>query len=378
MSLHADGGSYVAFAAGLLLTLGTASSIIGALVVPRRVQSWVTKVVDRLLDVAFLVALRGVRSFERRDRILGWQAPLALIVRLTVWMALLILGFALMMMHSTGGDFSASVRDASSSMFTLGFAVPHGGDGQVLAYLAGFTGMVVVGLQVGYLPTLYASFNRRETEVTLLTARAGLPAWGPEILLRISWGTGDVDNAEVLDDLFVGWERWTAEVAESHATYSALLRLRSPRVKSHWLTSLIAIMDAAAMHLALAPDREPKISARLVLRMGFTTLADMAESIHLQLPAQQAIDDGTVPISITFEEFSAAVDELRSIGYAATTTTAEEAWPHFRGWRANYDAAALALCRQLDAPPSLWTGPRRWPSTPMAPARPALGRRRPS
>lgn len=367
--------TWIGVAVGILIVIGTTMSILGALVVPRRVQSLVTKVIDLVLDKAFLVALRGVHHYDRRDRVLGWQAPIALVVRLTVWMGLMVLGFSLMMLPATNGEWSASLRDASSSLFTLGFAVPHGGDGQVLAYLAGFTGMVVVGLQVGYLPTLYANFNRRETEVTLLTARAGLPAWGQEILLRTHWGTGSGDNAPVLDELFQRWERWTAEVAESHATYSALLRLRSPRVKSHWLTSLIAIMDAAALHLAVSPELEPTISARLVLRMGFTTLTDMAHSLHLPVPAQGAIDDGTTPISISFEEFAAAVEQLKDVSYPITAS-AEEAWPHFRGWRINYDAAALALCKLLDAPPAMWTGPRRWPSTPIAPFRPARGQSR--
>ena len=32
--------------------------------------------------------------------------------------------------------------------------------------------MIVVALQIGYLPTLYSAFNRRETEVALLVSRA--------------------------------------------------------------------------------------------------------------------------------------------------------------------------------------------------------------
>ncbi|TCJ24110.1 hypothetical protein [Nocardioides jejuensis] len=366
---------WTCFAVGLVLVIGTSISIIGALVVPRRVDSWITSAVDGLLDRTFLLTLRPVRSFELRDRVLGWQAPLALVVRLTVWMGLLVLGYALMMMPDTDGHLSDALRDAGSSMFTLGFAVPHGGDGQVLAYLAGFTGMVVVGLQIGYLPTLYSGFNKRETEVSLLVSRAGLPAWGPEILLRTHWGMGGGDTAPVLDELFVRWERWTAEVAESHATYPALLRLRSPRVDSHWLTSLIAVMDAAALHLALSPDAEPKINARLVLRMGFTTLDDMARTLKLAVPSQKSIDAEATPVSVTYDEFVAATAALRSVDYPVTMTD-EEAWPHFRGWRVNYDTAALALCRELDAPPSMWTGPRRWPSEPRAPWRPAPGRGR--
>lgn len=366
---------WIGFALGLTVVSGTSMSILGALVVPRRVRSWVTAAIDGVLDRAFLLLLLPVRSFPRRDRVLGWQAPLALVVRLTVWMAMMVLGFALMMLPANNGELGESLRDAGSSMFTLGFAVPHGGDGQLLAYLAGFVGMVVVGLQIGYLPTLYSGFNRRETEVSLLVARAGLPAWGPEILLRTHWGTGGGDVSPVLDDLFVRWERWTAEVAESHATYPALLRLRSPRTYSHWLTSLVAVMDAAALHLALCPDTEPKITGRLVLRMGFETLNDMARSLKIDVPRQAEVDAATLPVSVTYDEFVDAAAALRAVGYPVTMSD-DEAWPHFRGWRVNYDRAALALCRELDAPPAMWTGSRRWASEPIAPVRPARGRRR--
>ncbi|HKU11888.1 MAG TPA: hypothetical protein VJQ61_11780 [Sinomonas sp.] len=368
-----DAMIWIGFAAGACIVIGTAMSILGALVVPRRVKSWVTAVLDALLDRAFFVALRGVESFERRDRVLGWQAPLTLVVRLTAWMGMLVLGFALLMLPATAGDLGAALEDAGSSVFTLGFAVPHGGGGQVVAYLAGFAGMAVIGLQIGYLPTVYASFNRRETEVSLLVARAGTPAWGPEILLRTHWGTGNSDSGPVLSELFVRWERWTAEVAESHATYTTLLRLRSPRTNSHWLTSLIAIMDAAALHLALAPNSDPKITARLMLRIGFETLNDMARAAKLQVPDLAQASADTTPISISFEQFAEAAESLRSVGYPVTESD-EEAWPHFRGWRVNYDRAALALCRELDAPPSMWTGPRRWPSVPTPPRRPNPGR----
>ncbi|HXY67752.1 MAG TPA: hypothetical protein VEI45_26110 [Mycobacterium sp.] len=52
----------------------------------------------------------------------------------------------------------------------------------------------------------------------------------------------------VLDELFTAWERWAAEVAESHTTYLTFARLRSPWPLSHWLVALIAVMDAAALH----------------------------------------------------------------------------------------------------------------------------------
>jgi hypothetical protein len=359
-------GAWLGFAVGLFVVTSTLLSVVGTLVVARGVNSPISRVVDRALDAGFHQLARRVRSFERRDRILAWQSPLSLLTRLAVWLGLLVAGFALLLLPSLNGSAAAAFTHAGSSMFTLGYAAPTGTGSTTLEYLAAFTGLVVIGLQVGYLPTLYAAFNRRETEVTLLTSRAGVPAWGPEILARTRWGIEDGDIPLLLEELFTTWERWAAEVAESHTTYLTLARMRSPRPLSHWLTSLIAVMDAAAMHLALAPSREPKLAARLSLRMGFVAIEQIATFMRLPVPDDPDPDG---PVAVSFDEFRAATAMLREVGYPIEQTD-EQAWPHFRGWRANYDTVALLLACQLDAPPALWTGPRRWPSTPIAPRRP--------
>jgi len=358
--------TWFGFGAGLLLVLGTLLSVAGTLVVPRAVNSPVSLSVEWFLDVLFLVITRPVRTFERRDRILAWQAPMSLLVRLAVWLGLLIVGFALLLLPSLKGHLGQSFSEAGSSVFTLGYAVPASGDSTTLEYLAAFTGLVVIGLQVGYLPTLYSAFNKRETEVTLLGSRVGVPSWGPELLARSRWGIQDGNTAAVLETLFFSWERWAAEVAESHTTYFTLTRFRSPRPLSHWLTSLIAVMDAAALHLAVAPSREPKLAPRLALRMGFVAMEQIARTMRQEVPDEP---DPDAPISLTFTDFQQATAMLREVDYPIERSD-EEAWPDFRGWRANYDATALLLARQLDAPPALWTGTRRWPSTPIAPRRP--------
>jgi hypothetical protein len=362
--------SWVGFAAGVVVIAGALFSVVGTLVVPRNIDSRISRACEAYLDVMFRVATRRVRSFPRRDRVLAWQAPLTLLLRLATWLALLMVGYGLLLLPSVRGHAGRAFSDAGSSMFTLGYAAPTGSGSTVLEYLAAFTGLIVVGLQVGYLPTIYAAFNRRETEVSLLVSRAGVPAWGPEILGRTQWGIYDGDTRPILDELFSAWERWAAEVAESHTTYLTLTRLRSPRPLSHWLTSLIAVIDAAALHLSLAPSREPKLSARLALRMGFVALDQIARTMRLPVPDEP---DPEAPISISFEDFQAATAMLRELGYPIERSD-EESWPHFRGWRVNYDTAALLLARELDAPPSLWTGPRRWPSQPMPPKRPGLRR----
>jgi hypothetical protein len=362
-------GAWLGFAVGVVVVIATLTSVVGTLVVPRAINSGISRAVDRSLDVVFLILARAVRSFERRDRILAWQSPLSLLVRLAVWLGLLVFGFALLLLPSLNGQLRQAFSSAGSSMFTLGYAAPVGTGSTTLEYLAAFTGLVVIGLQVGYLPTLYAAFNRRETEVSLLGSRSGVPAWGPEILARTRWGIEAGDTRPVLENLFTSWERWAAEVAESHTTYFTLARLRSPRPLSHWLTSLIAVMDAAALHLALAPSSEPKLAARLAIRMGFVAMQQVTRTMLRSVPEEPGPD---APISVSYDDFRSATAMLREVGYPIERSD-EQAWPHFHGWRANYDAAALWLAKQLDAPPALWTGTRRWPSTPIPPRRPPLG-----
>ncbi len=356
------------FAVGIVILGSTTISVVGTLVVPRGIDSRISRACETLVDRAFLLATRRVREFAVRDRVLAWQAPTSLLVRLAVWIGLLVIGYGLVLLPFVTDSLAHPFSEAGSSIFTLGYAAPTNTTSTTLDYIAAYTGLVVVGLQVGYLPTLYAAFNRRETQVTLLIARAGVPAWGPEILARTRWGIYGGDTRPVLNELFDAWERWSAEVAESHTTYLTLVRLRSPRLLSHWLTSVLAVMDAAALHLSLAPDSEPKQSSRLCLRMGFVALNQIARTMRLPVDDDHDPDPNT-DISIDEAEFASAVDMLRATGYPIERDTAQ-AWPQFRGWRVNYDTVALALAKALDAPPTLWSGDRRWPSTPIAPKRP--------
>ena len=356
---------WLGFAFGILVLVATAASVLGTLVVPRGIDSRISRAADRTIDLIFLTVARQANTFKRRDRIFAWQAPVTLIARLATWLALFVLGYGLVLLplvHGVGRAFSES----GSSMFTLGYSAPTDGRSTVVDYFAAFTGLIVVGLQIGYLPTLYSAFNRRETDVTLLTSRAGVPAWGPEILVRTQWGVIGADTRPILFELFDEWERWAAEVAESHTTYLTLVRLRSPRPLSHWLTSLLTVMDAAALHLSLTPQAEPRLSARLCLRMGFVALNQIGTAMRLPVVDDADPDEA---ISISYEDFAEAVGTLERLGYPLERN-AEQAWPHFRGWRANYDQTALAMAKALDAPPAMWSGDRRWPSEPIPPIRP--------
>ena len=75
------------------------------------------------------------------------------------------------------------------------------------------------------------------------------------------------------------------------------------------------------------------------------------------------------PLQLTYDEFLVGVDRMRTAGFAMDRTPAQ-AWPHFRGWRVNYEDVAYRLAARLDAVPAPWTGSRRTSDLPMSPVRP--------
>ena len=247
-------------------------------------------------------------------------------------------------------SFGDGLLQALTALFTVG-AVHSGGPADTAVDISvGAIWVVIVALQIAYLPALYSSFNRREGLVALLESRAGIPAWGPELLARHQL----VEITDTLPSLYAAWEEWAADVAETHTTYPVLLVFRSPEPWYSWLLGLIAVLDAAAMHLALAPSRAPS-QARLCLRMGFTLLNRIATTLGWEVDLDPNPEG---PIDLTFAEFDRAVTMLVSVGFA-TERSAEDAWADFRGWRVNYETVAYRLADRLTVPPAPWSGQRR-------------------
>ncbi|MGA8372294.1 MAG: hypothetical protein WB765_19330, partial [Acidimicrobiales bacterium] len=159
---------------------------------------------------------------------------------------------------------------------------------------------------------------------------------------------------------------WSADVSESHSTYVPLIWFRSPRPLSSWVTAQLAILDAAALYLALRPKGSDPIQARLCLRGGFTCLGNIGRAIGIPIPLDA---DPSDRISLSYDDFVEAIERLRRVDYPIERPL-EDAWTDFLGWRVNYEAAAYALAWTTDAPPALWSGPRRHEINPIDPRRP--------
>lgn len=349
----------VATILGVVLVAVMASSVVRALVIPRPVRSMLGKQLGRAGLGAFQLlaelaaALRRNGKYEAKDHVLMFAAPVNLLGKLVGWLLGFLFGYGLLLYGVGELTFAQAVREAGSSLFTLGFASSARERLTWLDYAAAASGPITIGIMVGYLPTFYGAYARRETEVTLLRARAGVPAWGPEILARYA----QVGMEDALLPLFTGWERWAADISESHTSYPLLVYFRSTRPQLNWLVSLVAVMDAAALQLALNPS-QPQSQVRMALRAGFTCLRAIADVEGIPYDPDPTPDD---PIQLSYAEFLDGVERLTAEGYQMERAPAQ-AWPHFRGWRVNYESIAYTLAYRIDAVPARWSGTRRTPT----------------
>ena len=252
-----------------------------ALVLPRRVtrQLRPTRMFYRVTWHVWSMVARRMRQGSRRETYLSFFGPLSLLVLLAVWAASLIAGFALLQTGlgvglnvSGGGSFTDHLYLSGETFFTLGLGdiTPVSRAGRVLIVIEAGVGFAFLALVIGYLPVLYQSFSRREVSITLLDARAGSPPTAEE-LLRGSWS----DHQE-LTALLREWERWSAEVLESHLSYPVLSYYRSQHDNQSWLTALTTILDASALVIVGAQDTCAR-QARLTFAMARHAVVDLAQ-----------------------------------------------------------------------------------------------------
>jgi hypothetical protein len=357
------GWRVLAVVAGIAVVAYDTWDLVRALVVPRpATKGLVAGIIRPLRRGLHRLAVRR-RTFAARDRTLATVEPALILVRLLLWMVIGYAGFALILYGVGHRTLGHALVDSGSSITTLGFATEPGSVSAVVTFLAAGFGLVVVALQIAFLPALYDAFNRREVLVTMLESRAGTPAWGPELLARHQLVRIETDLAA----LYAEWERWAADVAESHTSYPILLQLRSPRATNSWVIGLLAVLDSAALSLAVNPTTTP-VQARLCLRMGFTCLRDIARVIRIPFDPDPRPD---APIDLPYEEFLEAIWRLERAGVPMERPP-EDAWADFRGWRVNYESIAYRLADLVYAPNAPWSGPRTSVDDPvLAPARPA-------
>ncbi len=342
----------IELAAGVTVVAWTLLSAIRTVILPRSAQVAITRWVFRLLGVPFRVLASERRTFAARDRVMALYAPVGLVVLPGVWLAFVLLGYMLIFHGMNGGALAEAFHLSGSSMTTLGFAPAETFAERVVAFTEAAFGLFLAALMVTYLPSMYSAFSRRETEVALLEVRAGDPPSAAEFIERhhaIGW----------LDDLaetWLDWERWFADLEESHTSYPALAFFRSPQSERSWVVAAGTILDSASLYLAcvaVAVSGPPGVC----VRAGYLALRRIATMFGIEHDPDPAPAD---PISITREEFDLVWDRWAAAGVPLVPDR-EQAWRDYAGWRVNYDAVLLSLAEVTMAPLAPWTSDRSAP-----------------
>src|SRR5260370_40860739 len=259
--------------------------VIGAIIVPRPSGTWLIRSVDKAGHASYQLATKRIKDYRTRDRVLATEAAVILLAQLIAWLVVFFIGFALLFWPFVQGGIRGPFPTVNPAVWFIGNSTVTGVGQRVIEDCAGLTGLVVVTLQIAYLPTLYSAFNRRETDIALLNARAGVPSWGPELLARTHYALGSgTSTIDTLPDLYAQWERFAADVAESHTTYLPLVRFRSPRPLSSWVTGLLAVLDSAALILALSPKIPPEVPPRPCLRSASISFTHISSAMLPTLP----------------------------------------------------------------------------------------------
>ena len=337
------------FLVGLTIVVMTIVSVVRTLVVPRALQANLARIVFVLLRRVFRLRANERHPYRVRDSVMAFYAPVALLTLLFVWLALILFGYTLMFQAVGAESLRAAFAMSGSSLLTLGFATDPGMPELILTFTEAGIGLLFLALVISYLPSLYASFQRRERGVSELEVRAGQPPTGV-YLLELAWVVG---RHETLRELWMQWEHWFTDVDESHSSYPALVHFRSPHADQSWVTAAGTVLDAASLFASTVEG--PRVpEAEFMIRSGYLCLRHIADFFQIPVDHDPKPDD---PIQISREEFDVAYDRLARTGVPVRADR-DQAWRDFAGWRVNYDAALLGLARLTMAPSAPWSSDR--------------------
>lgn len=281
---------------GCVLALTILWDVFETIILPRRVSRRV-----RLTRLYYLgswtlasSAARRMRPGKVRERYLGFFGPLSLLMLFVVWGIFLIIGFAIIhwaigsRISVPGGasGFGTDLYFSGTTFFTLGLGdiAPQTPLARFVTVFEAGTGFGFLAIVIGYLPVIYQAFSRREANISLLDARAGSPPSASELLAR----HGRDKSIGALTELLRDWERWSAELLESHLSYPVLVYFRSQHENQSWLAALTTILDTCSL-VIVGVENGPVWQAKMTFAMSRHALVDLAQVFNTA-PRPLALD----------------------------------------------------------------------------------------
>jgi hypothetical protein len=279
------------------------------------------------------------------DFALNLYPALSLLGLLVLWLAGLVLGWALLYWglgsHVAGAsDWGTILYYSGASLLTPAFGTAHDAALRTLTLIETLTGLGTIALLISYLPALYGAYSRREARLLTLDD----PQGGRLTPVRVIAMYASDQNLDLLYRFFADWEMWTAEVLESHVSYPMLALFRSQHAGQSWITALGVVTDSATLACACiagAANREPYF----LHRRGRPALAEIADRLHVpeSPPAQSWL---------TFADFDIAWASLVDLGLPLRDKA--EAWARLQELREPYGERLQEVIDYLLAPHGFW------------------------
>jgi Ion channel len=285
-----------AYILGTVLIVIVLADAFETVVFPRRVTRRVrlVRIFYRLTWPIWSRLANVFSSAKAQETFLSYYGPLSLPALLCFWAVVLIFGYALL--YWAPGDaiktpdhvitFGACLYFSGTTFFTLGLGdiSPNTALTRVLIVFQAGMGFAFLAIVISYLPALNQSFARREVNISLLDARAGSPPSALEILRRHSQD----HTIGALAGLLYDWERWSAELLESHLSFPVLVYFRSQHDNQSWLAALTSILDTSAFVITNL-EGESVRQAQLTFAMARHAIVDLALVLHT--PPQEPLID---------------------------------------------------------------------------------------
>ena len=292
--------------------------------------------------VTRLVASR--LQLETGETVLSLYPAISLLGLLVLWLAGLVLGWALVywgigLKISGTSDFGTIVYYSGTALLTPAFGTAHGAAQRTLTLVETLTGLGTIALLISYLPALYGAYSRREARLLTLDDPLGM-RMTPVRVSAVHSGDADLD---LLYRFFAEWEMWTAEVLESHVSYPMLALFRSQHRGQSWVTALGVVTDAATLTCACvegAEQREPYFT----YRRGRRAVVEIADRLHVKA--------GEPENWLTMENFDTAWGVLSELGLPLRNK--DDAWDRLQALRMPYGARLQELMDFLVAPRGFW------------------------
>lgn len=340
--------------AGILLVVIILWDAFETIILPRRVTRRL-RLTSLFYRSMWSICSRVVRSMgnrKRREKYLGAFGPLSLLMLLGLWATGLIVGYA--MLHwgletplntpNETGRFATYLYTSGETFFTLGYGdiVPLHLPGRALSVVEAANGFGLLAIVIGYLPVLYQAFSRREVNIALLDARAGSPSSAAEMLRR----HGESDNLHDLTSVLHEWERWSAELLESHLSYPVLCYFRSQHDNQSWLAALTTILDTCSL-VMVGVDGTSSWQAKLTFAMARHAVVDLAQVFRTK-PSDPKLE--------TSRLLADDLDRIREIlaKHGAHLSNGDDANQKLRELRTMYEPYVCALSEMLMMPLPPW------------------------